>query len=79
VQDIVAKHVNAAAVQERGDIAKLNDTVQADLTKKGMVFNKTDAEKFRAALRSAGFYKEWKDKYGAQAWGVLEKQVGALG
>ena len=79
VQEIVAKHVNAAAVQEREDIAKLNDTVQADLTKKGMAFNKTDAEKFRAALRNAGFYKEWKDKYGAQAWSVLEKQVGTLG
>jgi tripartite ATP-independent transporter DctP family solute receptor len=79
VQEIVAKHVNAAAVQERDDIAKLNDTVQADLTKKGMVFNTTDAEKFRTALRNAGFYKEWKDKYGAQAWAVLEKQVGSLG
>jgi hypothetical protein len=53
--------------------------VQAELTQKGMVFNKTDAEKFRAALRDAGFYKEWKEKYGAQAWAVLEKQVGALG
>src|SRR5215469_13060543 len=28
VQDIVAKHVNAAAIGEREDIAKLNDTVQ---------------------------------------------------
>jgi tripartite ATP-independent transporter DctP family solute receptor len=78
IQEIVAKHVNAAAIAERADIARLNDTVQADLTSKGMVFNKTDAEKFRAALRSAGFYKEWKDKYGAQAWAVLEKQVGTL-
>jgi hypothetical protein len=29
-------------------------------------------------LRSAGFYAEWKEKYGAQAWAVLESQVGAL-
>jgi tripartite ATP-independent transporter DctP family solute receptor len=79
IQDVVAKHINDAAVQERADIAKLNDTVLADLTAKGMTFNKTDAEKFRAALRAAGFYKEWKDKYGAEAWAVLEKQVGSLG
>ena len=79
LQEIVAKHVNAAAVQERADIAKLNGTVQTDLTGKGMQFNTTDAEKFRAALRAAGFYKDWKEKYGAQAWSVLEKQVGALG
>ena len=79
LQEIVAKHVNAAAVQERADIARLNGTVQTDLTSKGMAFNKTDAEKFRAALRDAGFYKDWKEKYGAQAWAVLEKQVGTLG
>jgi len=79
LQEIVAKNVNAAARNEREDIAKLNETVQASLTQKGMVFNKTDAEKFRTALRDAGFYKEWKEKFGAQAWGVLEKQVGALG
>jgi tripartite ATP-independent transporter DctP family solute receptor len=79
LQEIVARNVNAAARKEREDIAKLNDTVQAGLTQKGMVFNQTDAEKFRTALRDAGFYKEWKQKYGAQAWGVLEKEVGALG
>jgi tripartite ATP-independent transporter DctP family solute receptor len=79
IREIVAKHINEAAVSERADIAKLNDTVQADLTGKGMTFNKADAEKFRGALGAAGFYKEWKDKYGAQAWAVLEKQVGALG
>ena len=43
-----------------------------------MAFNTVDAEKFRAALRGAGFYAEWKEKYGAEAWAVLEKQVGAL-
>jgi len=79
LQEIVAKNVNAAAIKEREDIAKLNDTVQAGLTQKGMIFNKVDADKFRAALREAGFYKEWKEKYGAHAWGVLEKQVGGLG
>src|SRR5215471_7417038 len=60
LQEIVAKNVNAAALKEREDIAKLNDTVQAGLTQKGMIFNKTEAEKFRTALRDAGFYQEWK-------------------
>ena len=35
-------------------------------------------EKFRATLRSAGFYADWKQKYGSQAWAALEKQVGSL-
>ena len=28
---------------------------------------------------TAGFYKEWREKLGAEAWGLLEKQVGKLG
>lgn len=79
LQEIVARNVNGAALKERDDIRKLNDSVQAGLTQKGMVFNTADADKFRAALRAAGFYSEWKGKYGAQAWAVLESQVGALG
>jgi hypothetical protein len=33
---------------------------------------------FRDKLRSAGFYAEWKGKYGDQAWDLLEKAVGKL-
>jgi hypothetical protein len=44
-----------------------------------MVFNATDPEKFRGILRAAGFYTEWKEKYGPEAWAVFERQVGALG
>ena len=29
-------------------------------------------------LKKAGFYEEWKGKFGAEAWGVLEKAVGNL-
>ena len=42
------------------------------------MFNTTDAELFRTALRKAGFYDEWKQKFGAEAWGLLESHVGAL-
>jgi len=79
LQEIVAKNVNAAALREREDIRKLNDSLQGELTQKGMTFNTTDTAKFRATLRDAGFYSEWKQKYGAEAWAALEKQVGALG
>jgi tripartite ATP-independent transporter DctP family solute receptor len=78
LQDIVERNLNAAAKQERDDVRALNASLQGALTQKGMVFNSTDPEKFRAALRTAGFYAEWKEKYGAQAWAVLESQVGAL-
>ena len=78
LQEIVARNLNAAAEKDRDDIRKLNDSLQGQLTGKGMVFNATDAELFRAALRKAGFYAEWKQKFGAEAWGLLESQVGAL-
>ena len=56
----------------------LKESLQDELTKRGMVFNTTDAEFFRAALRKAGFYAEWKQKFGAEAWRLLESHVGAL-
>jgi len=79
LQDIVERNLNAAAKLERADVAALNASLQGALAQKGMAFNATDADKFRAALRGAGFYADWKQKYGAEAWGVLESQVGALG
>jgi TRAP-type transport system periplasmic protein len=78
IRAIVAKHVNAAAVLERADVAKLNAGLQQDLTSKGLVFNQPAAGPFRDKLRSAGFYAEWKGKYGDQAWELLEKSVGKL-
>jgi len=78
LQDIVARNINGAALKEREDVSALNGSLQGDLTQKGMTFNATDTDKFRATLRAAGFYSEWKDKYGPEAWAVLEKQVGSL-
>jgi TRAP-type C4-dicarboxylate transport system substrate-binding protein len=75
---IVARNINAAALKERDDVAKLNANLQQDLAGKGLAFNKTDATAFRDKLRSAGFYNEWKGKYGEEAWGILEKSVGKL-
>jgi TRAP-type C4-dicarboxylate transport system substrate-binding protein len=78
VRSIVAKNVNAAALKERDDVAKLNATLQQDLAAKGLVFNQPDPAAFRDKLRSAGFYTQWKAKYGDEAWSILEKSVGKL-
>ena len=75
---IVAKHINAAAVKEREDVAKLNAGLQAELASKGLTFNQPNVAPFRDKLRSAGFYAEWKGKYGDEAWALLEKAVGKL-
>src|SRR5882724_7675910 len=78
IRTIVAKNVNAAAVKERADTEKLNASVKDELAGKGLTFNQPIVAPFRDKLRSAGFYAEWKGKYGEQAWETLEKAVGKL-
>ena len=78
LQKIVADAINDAGMKQRADIKALNETVQADLQSKGLSFNKTDPDSFRAKLRTAGFYKEWQDRFGTEAWSLLEDAVGKL-
>jgi TRAP-type C4-dicarboxylate transport system substrate-binding protein len=75
---IVARQVNAAGMKERVDVAALNATVQKDLAAKGLVFNQTQADSFRDRMRKAGFYAEWKAKFGDEAWAILERSTGKL-
>jgi tripartite ATP-independent transporter DctP family solute receptor len=78
VRAIVEKNVNAAALKARVDTEKLNATVREELAAKGLVFNQPEIAPFREKLRAAGFYSEWKGKYGDEAWSILEKSVGKL-
>jgi tripartite ATP-independent transporter DctP family solute receptor len=79
LQKIVADEINRSAVDQRADIAKLSDSLKAELTAKGITFVDIDREAFRKALAGTAFYGEWKQKYGEAAWGMLEKTVGKLG
>jgi tripartite ATP-independent transporter DctP family solute receptor len=78
VQAIVMREFNASALEERADIARLNGSVVADLKTKGLAFEDVDKPAFREALKQAGFYAEWRKKYGEEAWGILESEVGTL-
>ena len=79
LREIAAKHLNAAAMSQRSDMATLNSSLQQDLTGKGMVFNTPATDAFRDKLRTAGYYAEWKAKFGAEAWAILERSAGTLG
>lgn len=79
LRDIVAKHINAAAVAERADLAAQAESMQKELASKGLIFNTPKGDSFREKLRSGGFYSEWQSKMGAEAWGLLEKYAGKLG
>ena len=56
----------------------MNDGLQSELKAKGMAVNDTSPDPFREKLRQAGFYSEWKAKFGDEAWSLLEKYVGKL-
>ena len=78
VQAVITKHVTAAVLNQRDDIRRLNNGLEAQLKAKGMIFNYPDVKSFRDALSKAGFYKEWRGKFGDEAMAKLEKYSGKL-
>ncbi len=78
IQAVVEKNFAKSALENRADTAKLNSSLAADMQAKGMVFNTPDLPPFRKTLSDAGFYKEWKEKFGPDNWAVLEKYSGPL-
>ena len=77
-QAVVAKNWNAAALAERADVAKLNAGLRDELAKQGLAFNQPETTPFREALKKAGFYTQWKSRYGEEAWKILEQSSGVL-
>ncbi|MGX1107362.1 tripartite ATP-independent transporter DctP family solute receptor [Bradyrhizobium elkanii] len=76
--ELINAAFDAAAGKERADLVEMDRSLQAELTEKGMTFNKPDPVQFRAALVKAGFYTQWQKTYGADAWAALEKYTGKL-
>ena len=68
VQEVVAREIDRAALAERADIANANKEVKTALAGKGLIFNDVEPPPSRAKLKQAGFYKEWRGKYGEDAW-----------
>lgn len=77
IREITANHINGQADEQRKIVAELNESLRADLTKLGMTFTDPDTETFRSKLAESGFYKEWKGKFGDEAWSTLEEAIGA--
>jgi TRAP-type transport system periplasmic protein len=79
VQDIITRHVNAAALRQRVEVFEANQIIQQQLKEKGLEFNDIDTAAFRDVLARTQFYTEWRQKYGDEAWVMLEKHAGPLG
>jgi tripartite ATP-independent transporter DctP family solute receptor len=78
IQETVSRIINATALAEREDVARQNEALLGDLAAKGLVFNDVDPAPFRETLRKSGFYVEWKNKFGEEAWALLEEATGKL-
>lgn len=79
VQEILREEFARAADTDRADVAKLEASMQHVLMSKGMQISKVDPMPFRDALRHAGFYNEWRNKFGDDIWRTLRKYSGDLG
>lgn len=79
VQQIIKRELDKSATDQRADVANLSTSLIADLKAKNITFVDVQQDDFRKKLAGTGFYGEWKAKYGAAAWDLLEKVSGKLG
>jgi len=79
IRDMVERRVNEFAIVERNDVMRGAETAITALKGHGIAFNQPDnIQEFKAALRTAGLYSQWRDQFGSDVWTVLEKAVGKL-
>jgi tripartite ATP-independent transporter DctP family solute receptor len=79
LRDLANKRINEAALLEREDMAASASSYLAQIKEKGLIVNQPPIAPFREALVQAGFYKEWRAKYGEELWALVEKSAGKLG
>ncbi|KSV80400.1 hypothetical protein N183_17565, partial [Sinorhizobium sp. Sb3] len=78
LREIVVTEINSSALTQRADVEKLNSELQTELTNKGLEFVDVDVAQFRATLQNSSFYADWKERFGEEAWSVLEATSGKL-
>ena len=78
IREVVRRELERAVFDQRADVINLEATLKEDLIKKGMQFEEVDKSQFRDALQKTTFYREWRGKFGEEAWKTLEAVVGQL-
>lgn len=78
VRKVIEQCFAAGALAERQDIAEALAGAERSAVVAGMVVNTVDPDPFRKRLRDAGFYAMWKERFGEEAWSVLERFTGKL-
>ena len=52
--------------------------MESTLKAKGMATNHADSSAFKAGIKKAGLYAQWRTQFGTDVWALLEKSVGPL-
>ncbi len=78
LKEIMTAAFKDGAQKQRSDLRKMNETVMGELKAQNLSFNSTTPDSFRSKLKEAGFYGVWRQKFGDEAWGLLEEAVGKL-
>jgi len=77
-REIVEAEFNRSVTDERADLTRLNPGMRGDLVLSGLQLNAVEAEPFQRLLQKAGYYAEWRGRFGDAAWRLLEESVGGL-
>jgi tripartite ATP-independent transporter DctP family solute receptor len=78
LQDAVTRELDRSTAEQRADVAELSFSLRQDLSVKGIRFLEVDRQPFQQALARTSFYRDWKAKYGDEAWSHLETFSGKL-
>lgn len=79
MRSVIQRNFEDHATRQQEEFARLDANMESLLQSKGMVFNEPEGSQFREKLKRGGYYKEWKAKFGPEAWGKLEQYTGPLG
>jgi tripartite ATP-independent transporter DctP family solute receptor len=79
VQAAIAHAMDDAALVQRVEVRRLNDSLQDTLAAHGLLFNRPDPAPFKAVLTEAGFSQTWQERFEPEAWALLETETGLPG
>jgi TRAP-type C4-dicarboxylate transport system substrate-binding protein len=78
LQDLVEREFSAAAGDASSAFADQEKTIAATLEREGVTFTHPAPEPFRAIVRTAGLYAQWRTQFDPAGWRELEKTTGPL-
>jgi TRAP-type C4-dicarboxylate transport system substrate-binding protein len=77
LREVVERQVETFALMQRADVEAVNAAGAARLEALGMQVHTADTTSFRDRL--GGFYREWRERAGREAWRLLESYAGEVG